>query len=115
MFGNITIKGRVSKISSFVYRFLETLTYHKIVSTGEKFQIYRKYNIFDTIELTQKLIAVGEIETPGTGVVIFLEEKHEGKECRLLVFRDSGGKLRIRVDYVYLESEEPASRGVLFN
>ena len=114
-FGEITVKGRASKVVSSLYRFLKTLTHGKIISIGEKFKIYKKHNIFDALELTQKLIDTGEIEKKGTGVIIYLEEKYNNSLCRLGVYRNSGGRLRVGVHGVSLGLEWDAESGVLFS
>ena len=114
-FGNITIEGRKEKITTYVYRFLKDLTHQKIISTGKRFSVYRKYNLFDAISLAQKLIDVGEIKTPGTGVIIYLEEEYNSNPCRLSVFRSSDGKLHVGVYRVDLDGGWNADDGVCFS
>lgn len=114
-FGNVTIKGRASKIVSCLYRFLINLTHQEIISTGEKFKIYHKYNIFDAIEFAGKLINAGEVEKPGTGVIIYLKEKYDNRGCRLGVGRGVGGGLCVFVSGVGPGVGWGAGCGVLFS
>jgi len=114
-FGKITIRGRKNKIVSNVYRFLKNLTNQSIIDTGKKFDIYKKYNLFDATELASRLIDAGEISEKGKGIIIYLEEEHDGNPCRLHVYRSDVGGLRVYVHGVYPDVEFAAGEGVLFS
>ncbi|MBP6931257.1 MAG: hypothetical protein KBB62_00840 [Candidatus Pacebacteria bacterium] len=114
-FGKTTIKGRKQKIVSNIYRLLKNLTHQSIIDTGKKFDIYKKYNLFDAIELASKLIDAGEIEEKGKGIVIYFEEEHDGVPCRVSVCRDDGGKLCLNLLEVDPDREFDVGGGVLFS
>lgn len=114
-FGKVTIKGRKNKIVSNIYRFLKNLTHQSIINTGKKFDIYKKYNLFDAIELASKLIDAGEVNEKGKGIIIYLEEEHDGNPCRLNVFRSDVGKFSVFVNEVNPVGECVAGSGVLFS
>jgi hypothetical protein len=114
-FGNVTVSGRKEKVNSSLYRFKQNLTHQEIISHGEKLKVYKSFNIFDACELTGKLIDTGEVEAKNTGVVIYLQEKYNGNQCRLSVWRDDAGRLRVYAYCVNPDDEWDAGRGVLFS
>lgn len=112
-FGKVTIKGRKEKIVSNLYRLLKDLTYSQIIGIGERFQIYKSYNLFDAIELAQKLIDAGEIER-NTGVSIYLKEQYNNSVWWLLVNRLDNGKLYVRLFELYFSDEVSVGSGAGF-
>lgn len=114
-FGKVTVKGRKEKVVAFVYRFLKNLHHRDIIATGEKFKIYRRYNIFDALTITAQLVDAGEIEERGKGVFIYLEEERDGSLCLLGVWRNGAGELRLFVLKVYSGSEWNAGSGTVFS
>ncbi len=114
-FGKVTVQGRKEKVVAFVYRFLKNLLHRDIIATGEKFKIYKRYNIFDALTIAGQLIDAGEIEQRGRGVLIHLEEEYEGSRCWLGVWRLGGGGLGLRVDEVGPDDGWDAGRSIVFS
>lgn len=115
LFGDIIVKGRATSSISFVYRFLKNLTHREIISTGEEFKIYKKYNLFDAFALAQKLINTGEIEEECKGILIYLKEQYGGNNYRLRLYRDAYGEVSVAVYRVIVNSGWDTGGGVLFS
>jgi hypothetical protein len=113
-FGKNTIKRRKQKIVSNVYRFSKDLTHQSIIDTGKKFDIYKKYNLFDAMELASKLIDNDEIEQKGKGIIIYLEEEYKGNPCWLYVWRHGDGRLCMNLDEISPDRVCEAGNGVIF-
>lgn len=99
--------------SGAVDKFLQNINHRDIIAEGQLLQCHKKYNMWQAQLLANKLVEARAINTRNRGVIIYLTETINGTACRLDVWLDGDGDVRVSVSRVFPVNGYDAGDGVL--
>lgn len=99
-FRDVSIPGRTEEVGGAGFKIFQDLKHDTIRKSAIGAGIYREYNFFDALALIVKLILCGYLDTPGIGVMVYLEEKPGGWVHRIYVRRCASRNLILDIGEV---------------
>ena len=114
-FNGKTVSGILKNFTTTIYRFLSNLTHQQILEEAETTGIKKVHSYLEGLSIICKVILSGEVDTKGTGIIVYFKVDGIDTLYRFYAYRVDGGRLDVRVYKVYLVYEWAAGHGACYS